>query len=300
MSLRFSQAVINNVAMGEGWGDVVKNSVCVVYSGSQPTTPEVGASAGTELVRFTLSSGALTNETRAACKIVLGSYGNSSDVVNMGLNTGASSVVSLTGGNVTGYASLALLTQAVVDAINNNWTYPDFRAVMGGATIGSVTYGAANAGEFYVIAPKNSSTTFNGATVTFANTVTTAAINGGGASTTATGTFAPGTGGSTAGVACVNGLAMTYPAVAGVISKSGTWSGVASANGTAGWFRIICNPNYDTGLTTLSTTGNDALFQMRIDGNVGTSGADMIVSSTTVTDTVTQTVSSFDLGVPAA
>ena len=132
MSLRFSQGVVNNIAMGMGWGDMIKNSVCVVYSGNQPATPEVAATAGTELVRFTLSSGALTAETRGACKVVLGSYGSSSDVVNMGLNVGASATVSLTGGNVTGYASLALLTQAVVDAINNNWTYPDFKAVLVG------------------------------------------------------------------------------------------------------------------------------------------------------------------------
>jgi hypothetical protein len=299
MSLRFSQGTVNNVAMGEGWGDVIKNSVCVVYSGSQPATPEVAATAGTELVRFTLASGALTAPVRGTAKIVLASYGTAADVVNMGLNVGAAAVVSLTGGNVTGYASLALLTQATVDAINNNWTYPDFRAVMGGSVVGAVTYGAAGAGEFYVIAPKNSGTAFNTATVTFANTTTTANINGGGASTTATGAFGPGTGGSTAGVAAVNGLTMTYPASAGLISNYGVWSGVASATGTAGWFRIICTPNYDTGLTTLSTSGNDTLFQMRIDGTVGTSGADMIVTSTSVTSTVTQTVSSFALTVPA-
>jgi len=301
MSLRFSQGVVNNVAIGEGWGDVVKNSVCVVYSGSQPATPEVAATVGTELVRFTLASGALTAETRAVAKIVLAAYDATSNVVNLGLNVGASAVVSLTGGNVTGYASLALFTQATVDAINNNWTYPDFRAVMGGAVVGSVTYGTAGAGEFYVIAPKNSGTAFNTATITFANTVITADINGGGTpTTTETAAFAPGTGGSTAGVAAVNGLTMTYPASAGAISNYGVWSGVASATGTAGWFRILGTPNYDTGLTTLSTSGNDTLFQMRIDGTVGTSGADMIVTSTAVTSAVTQTVSSFALTVPSA
>jgi hypothetical protein len=299
MSLKFSQGVVNNLAMGMGWGDAIKNSVCVVYSGSQPASPEVAATAGTELVRFTLNGSALTAETRGTCKVVLGSYGTSADVVNMGLNIGAAAVTSLTGGNVTGYASLALLTQAVVDAINNNWTYPDFKAVMGGGVVGGVTYGTANAGEFYVIAPKNAGTAFNTATVTFANTVTTAAVNGGSATTTGTGTFGSGTG-STAGVAAVNGLSMTYPAVAGAISKSGTWSGTSSASGTAGWFRLLCSPNYDTGLTNLSTTGNDALFLLRIDGSVGTSGADMIVSSTAITAAVSQTASTFTLTVPSA
>ena len=300
MSLRFSQGVVNNVAMGEGWGDVIKNSVCVVYSGSQPATPEVAATAGTELVRFTLASGTLTSEIQGSCKVVLASYGTVADVVNMGLNVGASAVVSLTGGNVTGYASLALLTQACVDAINKNWTYPDFKAVMGGTIVGAITYGAANAGEFYVIAPKNSGTSFNTASITFANTTTTAALNGGGASTTATGAFGPGTGGSTAGVAAANGLTMTYPASAGIISNYGVWSGLASATGVAGWFRILCTPHYDTGLTTLSTSGMDTSLQMRVDGTVGTSGADMLVVSTSVTSAVTQTVSSFALTVPSA
>jgi len=297
--LTFSQGVVNAVAMGQGWGDIIRNAVVVVYSGSKPVAPETAASGGTELVRFTTASGALTAETRAACKIVLAGGTVGSDKVNIGMNIGASAVVSITGGDVAWTTNLATTMQAVITAINSNWTYPDFYAVVGGTVVGGVTYGAANAGEFYLIAPKNSGTVFNTATITCANTTITAAVNGGSATTTGTGTFGSGTG-STAGVACVNGLTMTYPPSAGQINKAGVWSGTASATGTAGWFRIICTPCYDTGLTNLSSSSDDSKLIQRIDGTIGTSGADMLVSSATITNAVSQTVTTFSMTVPAA
>jgi hypothetical protein len=307
MSLKFSQGVVNALAMGQGWGDVIKGSTCVVYSGAQPTAgPEVGATSNgsTELVRFTIASGALTAEKRAWCRVVLASYGSTADVVNMKVNG-----QSVTGGNVTGYSSLALLKAAVIAAINSNWTYPDFYAIDSGSVVGSVTYGTNAAGEFYVLAPKNSGSNLDASTVLFANTVTTAALNGGVASTTATGNFASATNGATGGTTAnglgaettaANGLYLTYPAVGGLVSKGGTWSGTASATGTAGWFRILCTPNFDTGLSTIASTGTDAYLIQRIDGTIGTSSADMIVTNTTITSAVSQTVSTFALTVPSA
>ena len=65
-------------------------------------------------------------------------------------------------------------------------------------------------------------------------------------------------------------------ASSGAISKTGTWSGTASASGTAGWFRIE-NGSY------------------RIDGTIGTSGQDMNLSSTSIISggTVTINTASF-------
>lgn len=64
-------------------------------------------------------------------------------------------------------------------------------------------------------------------------------------------------------------------AVLGVIDKAAaeTWRATGLADGTAGYFRFCANPA-DTGL--LSTTLS------RIDGSVGTSGADMLVVSTAI------------------
>ena len=305
MALKFSQGVVNSLAMGMGWGDIMQNSVCVIYSGSQPATPEVAATAGTELVRFTLGGATLTPETRAWSRFVIA---GSSGTVNLGLNLGASVVMSLTGSNVAYTSSLLATKNAVVAAINNNWTYPDFYAVPAGTTIGGITYGTAVDGEFIVFAPKNSGVTFNTATVTFANTTMTGAINGGAATTTATGAFASATNGATGGsgasglgVAATNGLTMSYPPIAGSISKAGTWSGTASVTGSAGWFRVLCTPNWDAnGTANISTANDDARLILRIDGSVGTSGADMIVSSTSITSAIVQTASAFSLTVPAA
>lgn len=303
MALKFSQGVVNSVAMGMGWGEVLKNMTCVVYSGTQPTTPETAATAGTELVRFTLNGAALTAEKRAWCRVVLAGGTVGTDNVNMQVGG-----VSITGGAVAWTTSLAATTTAVINAINSNWTFPDYYAIPSGTTVGSITYGTAAAGEFYVLAPKNSSSVLNSTTVLFANTTITAALNGGVASVTATGNFASATNGATGGTAgadgtgaaCVNGLTMTYPASAGAITKAGTWSGTSSAAGTAGWFRLLCTPNYDTGLTNLSTTTDDAKLILRVDGTIGTSGADMIVSSTAIANAVLQTASTFTLTIPSA
>jgi hypothetical protein len=284
MAIKLSQGVVNSLAMGQGWGEVIRNSVCIVYSGAQPSTPETGAAVGTELVRFTLSSGALTAETRATALVDFTSATGNCTALTIG-------GVSIIGGTVT-YTTPTALAAAVAASINSTWSFPDYYAVVGGTIVGSITYGS-DPKIIYIIAPKNSGTALNGLTVACTVAAGSVALNGG-SSTTLGGT------GATAGVAAVNALSMTYPPTAGVTSKSGTWTGTASATGTAGWFRIICDPNYDTGLATLSTTNDDARLIKRIDGSVGTSGADMLVTSAAITSTVSQTVTAFTLTVPSA
>ena len=79
--------------------------------------------------------------------------------------------------------------------------------------------------------------------------------------------------------------------ISGVLSKNSleAWSGVASATGTAGWFRFYDN-NEDTGADTTAC---------RFDGSVGTSGAQLTVSSTSIVSGATITVDSFDVTLPA-
>ncbi len=81
-------------------------------------------------------------------------------------------------------------------------------------------------------------------------------------------------------------------AVNGVLSKAvaETWSGVASASGTAGYFRF-----YDNSMTTGSS--NTAI---RFDGAIATSGAELNMSSTTITDGGTTTIDSFEVELPTA
>lgn len=86
-----------------------------------------------------------------------------------------------------------------------------------------------------------------------------------------------------------NGL--TFAAASdGSVSKSGVWSFVGIAAGTAGWFRLKANA-VDTGL--LSTTA------VRMDGNIGTSGADLNISNINVAIGAPNTVDTFVYTQPA-
>lgn len=287
MSLKFSQGVVNSLAVGNGWGDIIKNGVCVVYSGNQPQTADLAATAGTELVRFTTGSATITPETRAAFKVTLtGATGNVT-----ALTVGGVSIVDLS--VLPAFTTVSALVTSMISAINSTWSYPDYYAIASGTTVGSVTYGTTDTASFWVIAPKNSGASLNALTISCTVASGSAPSINGGSSTTVGGT------GAIAGVAATNGLSMTYPATSGTITKSGTWSGTSSAGGTAGWFRIICTPNYDTGLSNLSTVSDDARLIMRIDGTIGTSGADMLVTSTLIAQNISQSVSSFSLTVPS-
>lgn len=81
-------------------------------------------------------------------------------------------------------------------------------------------------------------------------------------------------------------------ATSGVLSKqTNTWDGVAVATGTAGYFRY-CASTSDLGGT--STTA------VRIQGAVATSGAELNMSSTSITTSATTTIDTFDITMPAA
>ncbi len=85
-------------------------------------------------------------------------------------------------------------------------------------------------------------------------------------------------------------LSFKNTATAGVLSKQvNTWDGVAVATGTAGYFRF-CASTSDAGGT--STT------EVRIQGAVATSGAELNMSSTTITSAATTTIDTFDITIP--
>ena len=76
----------------------------------------------------------------------------------------------------------------------------------------------------------------------------------------------------------------------GVLKKAigETWSGVAGAGGVAGWFRF-----YDID----ETTGGSSTVPS-FDGSIGTSGADLNMSNTTITNGGTTTIDSVALTLP--
>lgn len=80
-------------------------------------------------------------------------------------------------------------------------------------------------------------------------------------------------------------VTMTLPttrfeaAANGAIVKTGTWTGIATADGTAGYWRIVKDTNV-------------------LEGTLGTSSADMIVDDTAVTTDGTFTVNTFTYTCP--
>lgn len=101
-------------------------------------------------------------------------------------------------------------------------------------------------------------------------------------------------GGAFAHGAAANGLEFDAP-VSAVLSKAAaeTWrtSGSGQTPGTMGWFRIKANPtDNDSVSTTLP----------RIDGSIGTSGADINMSNTVVTASGVITFDQFDITLNAS
>ena len=86
------------------------------------------------------------------------------------------------------------------------------------------------------------------------------------------------------------GLTMAADAIDGVLFKeeSETWSGVNVAGGSATFYRHV----------TAVDTGGASTTQARIQGTVGVAGADMNLTSTTLSNGATQTIDYYTLNLP--
>lgn len=207
------------------------------------------------------------------CTFTNGSAAHTSEVQATGsitLTGGASgSVNTLTvdghdilGGAVAYNTSLNQTAADIATAINNNVTNPGYTASASGAVVTITALpGSGTAPNTHVV---------------------TASL------TTITATYVDMAG----GVASANGLKLGT-ASAGVISKdaSQAWTGLAVATGAAGWFRFV-GPVADSGAADADES------QIRVDGAISTSGAQLNMTSTTITTGSTQTISSFAFTLP--
>lgn len=161
--------------------------------------------------------------------------------------------------------SLAQTASDLADEINSSLSTPEYTASASGAV---VTISAA----------PGTGTGPNGMTV----------------ASTVSGTLTKTDTNMASGVASANGLKFG-DSVAGVLSKlsSQTWSGVAGATGTAGWFR------FKGSVADAGAADSDADY-IRLDGAISTSGAQLNMSSTSISSGATQTISSFALTLPAS
>jgi len=89
--------------------------------------------------------------------------------------------------------------------------------------------------------------------------------------------------------AAANGLEFGAAANGAISKNSELWQDTGIASGTAGWFRLCGNP---------VDNGAESTTLPRVDGTVGTSGADLNMTNTSITVGATYTIDTFTLTLP--
>lgn len=96
------------------------------------------------------------------------------------------------------------------------------------------------------------------------------------------GAFTPGT--------ATNGLTWATPANGAVTKSTDLWQFIGVATGTAGWFRLKGNALDNNALSTTLP---------RLDGSIGSSGADMNLSNLSIVPAAVTTIDTFSVTFPA-
>jgi len=224
-----------------------------IYSGAQPTTAD-DAPNGSLLNTITLASGTHTPETLSSGTVTLtGGAAGSVDTITV-------DSIDILGGAVNYNASLTQTAADVAAKINTTLSSPEYTATASGAiiTISAVPGTGTQPNTKVVVC---TSTTITNSTANMAS-----------------------------GVASVNGLTYGLSA-AGVLAKSGIWSGVAVLDGTPGWFRFVRAAADASGASTTA---------IRIDGSISSSSADLNINPCTSINGITLTIDSFTFTEAAA
>lgn len=253
MTLRLSTKLCNNLAGTTGFAATFANGVIDVYTGTQPASADAAAT-GTLLGTITQASGAWTPETLASQTITVAGSSGSINTVTVG----TFNIIPL--GAVPFVTDAATTAAALASAINRNGLYT---ATVSGSVVA-------------VKAPTGSGAAHNG--LALATTVTTLTATSGG--------------NMSGGVAAVNGL--TFNESSGKsVTKSGTWSFVGIAAGTAGWWRMRASPTDAGGADT-------GFIYPRLDGSCGVGSGDMSLGTITIEIGAPSTVDRFTWVQPAS
>ena len=260
MALRLSAGLRNFLNEGGSLKQAFAGGELQVYTGTQPTLA-TDAASGTLLCTYTVSSGARTKEVLATGGLTIA--GSSGSIDTFTVNS-----IEIMGSSTPYNTSLTQTAVDICRKINNN---PKNQLFVASSLVDVIT----------LTAKPGLGSLCNGWAVT------------GTGSTMTVGTLVN-IGSGVSGVSQVNGLKFGDSA-AGALTKDPdqTWSGVAANTGTAGWFRLVSAVN-DPG------AADSAELYIRLDGNIATSGANLNLSSTTITASATQTISTFTLTEPAA
>ena len=261
MTLRYSAAMRNAILKTGSIKHVMSNCVLKIYTGAQPSSADA-APTGTLLCTYSSSSGALTREVLSVGSLTLAGTSGTADTINL-TPPGPGTAIDILGGAVTSDGTVAGTATLCASAINNNPANIYVTASTNGSDGVITLTGKPGTGAK---APHAWLVTGTGTTISFGTLVNMAG-----------------------GVTAVNGLKWGT-AAAGVLSKlsTQTWSGVAAATGTAGWFRIEAAPTDSLALDSTET-------YKRIDGAVSTSGAQLNLSNLSIAVSATQTIDTFTI-----
>ena len=257
MPLRMSTGLRNFLASGGSLKQALSGGRIEIYSGSQPANAD-SAVSGSLLVTITNNSGTWTAETPAvgSAQLTGGSSGEITALTVDGYNILDTPVPFNTSLNQTA-ADLAA-------ALNRSATNLDFDATVSTDTV-------------TLTAKPGLGTKYNTAVIAATLDTITASFTA-----------------FSGGAAAANGLLFEDAASGTMDKRSGqTWTGVAIATGTAGWFRHY-GPKVDAG-------ASDSLgVALRMDGSIATSGAQLNMSPTSVTAASTQTITAYSPTIPAS
>lgn len=262
MAISRSSGLVDFVASKGSVRQGLSNCRIHIFGGTMPTgtgAADTGSGGTSPLVTLTYTSGSFTAEVLPKWRFTMSGSSGSVDSIKIGGVEQLPSAINYTD-------SLANTASLIVAAINNNGAFPDYTAVVTGT----------GSDEVAIYGPVACGATLNSLTLEVTSTtLVTTEVNSGAV--------------ETSGVAAVNSCNWQYVPSTGVISKeAAVWSGVIGTSGTATWFMIATDN--DAG-TSSSTTAR------RVIGSVGTSGADLNLSSTSLTSGASVAVNSWTLTV---
>ena len=266
MALRRSTALLRAIASQMPYTVARGNARYRGYTGVQPASSDLVPS-GTLLGTYTPSGDTPVDEVKATVVMVLSGSSGSIDTLTVG---GGIPLIDA----AVAAGSLALMADALADAINAKQQIPFFTAVSNG--VDTVT----------ISGPVGMGADCNGITLAHTETTTVVTVNGGSSA-------AFGGTGSTAGVDADNLCNMAYPNAAGVLTKEAEiWQMVAIAGGTLGYIRI----EYDG-----ADDQSEGTTFRREDISVSAgSGADLQVGTTTIVQSQTYSIDAGTFTCPPA
>lgn len=260
MGFKLSTALRNHRLGGGALRGALQNGALLLYSNTQPSSAN-DAPNGTLLCKITQASGTKTDEVCGTGTVTLtGGASGSVDSITVNSVQMLASSPYAAATTVAYSADLTTTAANVVAQINLGTWWHQYSATSSGTVITLTRRpGAGDSVNTHVVA-------FTGTTIT---ATTTNIANG---------------------VDPANGL--QFGAVsAGVLGKSGTWSGVNLADGTVGWARFV---------GSVADAGGSSTTLIRLDMDVATAAATLTMSSTTLASGATTTIDSVSITEPAS